>query len=291
MDKRVQRGVQGRRLGLKLIVPMLMFAGGLAAAAWWFSQDLVLKQTVSEGRTVADMVENIGKWASQYGGVHVRTVGANARIPGNFLTRSVYSMSGNDNQVLQGSKVEAAVAERDALERVEAYHWKNPALIQREVADVITASGSKARYRLTARTVLNKNNAPDMFESEALDAVQAAANNKGAGATAQEYWRISGGRLLYARSVVAQASCLRCHDNPDKAPEFIRTNAQFNGGGGYGYVEGKPAGLISVSVPLATMQSVLQTLPLEVWAGLGAAALGLLWMVVIALRRSTIVAR
>jgi len=282
MEKRVQRGVQGRRLGLKLIVPMLLFAGGLAAASWWFSEQLVLRQTISEGRTVADMVENIGRWASQYGGVHVRTVGANAKIPGNFLTRSVYSMSGNDNQVLQGSKVEAAVAERDALERVEAYHWKNPALIQREVADVITASGSKARYRLTARTVLNKNNAPDQFESEALDAVQAAANNKAAGATAQEYWRVSGARLLYARSVVAQASCLRCHDNPEKAPEFIRTNAQFNGGGGYGYVEGKPAGLISVSVPLTSTQSVLQSLPPEVWAALGVAGIGLLWMVVIA---------
>ena len=221
----------------------------------------MLKQTISEGRTVADMVENIGKWASQYGGVHVRTQGANAKIPGNFLTRSVYSISGSDNQVLQGSKVEAAVAERDALERVEAYHWKNPALIQREVADVIAASGSKARYRLTARTVLNKNNAPDTFEREALDAVQAAANTKTDAPTAQEYWRVSGGRLLYARSVVAQASCLRCHDNPDNAPEFIRTNAQFNGGGGYGYVAGKPAGLISVSLPLANMQTAAQALP------------------------------
>jgi len=285
MEKKVQRGVQGRRLGFKLIVPMMLFAGGLGAAAWWFSQELVLKQTISEGRTVADMVENIGRWASQYGGVHVRTVGANAKIPGNFLTRSVYSMSGTDNQVLQGSKVEAAVAERDALERVEAYHWKNPALIQREVADVIAASGSKARYRLTARTVLNKNNAPDMFESEALDAVQAAANNKAAGATAQEYWRVSGGRLLYARSVVAQASCLRCHDNPDKAPEFIRTNAQFNGGGGYGYVAGKPAGLISVSLPMASLNTALQTLPPEVWAAVGVAGIGALWMLLLALRR------
>jgi hypothetical protein len=159
------------------------------------------------------------------------------------------------------------------------------------VADVIAASGSKARYRLTARTVLNKNNAPDMFESEALDAVQAAANNKAAGTTAQEYWRVSGGRLLYARSVVAQASCLRCHDNPDKAPEFIRTNAQFNGGGGYGYVEGKPAGLISVSVPLTSTQSVLQSVPPEVWAALGLAGIGALWMLVLALRRSTTIGR
>jgi hypothetical protein len=286
MDKRVQqRAIQPSRLGFKLIVPMVMFAGGLSAATWWLSQSLVLKQTISESRTVADMVENIGKWASQYGGVHVRTQGANAKIPGNFLTRSVYSVSGADNQVLQGSKVEAAVAERDALERVEAYHWKNPALIQREVADVISASGSKARYRLTARTVLNKNNAPDAFESEALDAVQAAANTKADASTAQEYWRVSGGRLLYARSVVAQASCLRCHDNPGNAPEFIRTNAQFNGGGGYGYVAGKPAGLISVSVPMARMEVALKTLPPEVWAALGLAGIGALWMLVLAVRR------
>jgi hypothetical protein len=270
---------------LKLIVPMVMFAGGLGAATWWLGESLVLRQTISESRTVADMVENIGKWASQYGGVHVRTVGSAAKIPGNFLTRSVYSMSSADGQVLQGSKVGDAVAERDALERIEAYHWKNPALIQREVADVISASGSKARYRLTARTVLNRNNAPDAFEREALDVVQAAANHKADGQAAQEYWRVSGSRLQYARSVVAQPSCLRCHDKPDSAPEFIRTNAQFNGGGGYGYVAGKPAGLISVSVPLVSMESALQSLPPEVWAALGLAGIGALWMLMLAVRR------
>ena len=285
MDKKLQRANQPSRLGLKLIAPMVLFVGGLGAASWWLSESLVLNQTISESRTVADMAENIGRWASQYGGVHVRTQGAAAKIPGNFLTRSVYSMSGADNEVLQGSRVDAAVAERNALERIEAYHWKNPVLVQREVADVITASGSKARYRMTARTVLNKNNAPDAFEREALDAVQAAANDKPDGATAQEYWRVSGGRLLYARSMVAQASCLRCHDKPDNAPEFIRTNAQFNGGGGYGYVPGKPAGLISVSVPLASMDSALKTLPPAVWAGIGLAGVGALWMLVLALRR------
>jgi hypothetical protein len=115
--------------------------------------------------------------------------------------------------------------------------------------------------------------------------VQAAANGKAGDVKAQEYWRVSGGRLLYARSVVAQASCLRCHDNPDNAPEFIRTNAQFNGGGGYGYVAGKPAGLISVSLPMASPQAALQTLPPEVWAAVGLAGIGALWMLVLAVRR------
>jgi hypothetical protein len=288
MDKKtMQRPMppKSARLGFALVLPMLCFIGGLGAGAWWLSETLVLRQTVNEGRTVADMVENIGRWASQYGGVHVRTVGSNAKIPGNFLTRSVYATSGADGQVLQGAKVEAAAAERDALERVEAYHWKNPALIQREVADVISASGSKARYRLTARTVLNKNNAPDQFETEALDAIQTAANTKADAAGAQEYWRVSGNRLLYARSVVAQASCLRCHDKQESAPEFIRTNAQFNGGGGYGYVSGKPAGLISVSVPLGNNSNLAKNLPPEVWAAVGLAGIGALWMLVLAFRR------
>jgi len=286
MNKRFQAAAGNSRPGLALIVPMLLLVGGLGAATWALGDWLVLRNAVNEGRTVADIADNIGKWASQYGGVHVRTVGTHAKIPGNFLTRSMYAMSDADGQVLQGARVDAAVAERNALERVEAYHWKNPALVQREVADVISASGSKSRYRLTARTVLNKNNAPDAFEREALDALQAAADRKADAADAQEYWRVAGSRLLYARALVAQPSCLRCHDSPDKAPEFIRTNAQFNGGGGYGYVAGKPAALISVSVPLAGLEATaLRSLPPAVWAALGVALVGALWMLLVALRR------
>jgi hypothetical protein len=276
----------GTRLGVRLLWPMLLFIGSLGVAALWFTDTLVLRQTINEGRTVADMAENIGRWASQYGGVHVRTVGSSAKIPGNFLTRSVYSVSASDTDVLQGSKVSATAAERGALERVETYHWKNPALVQREVADVIAASGSKANYRLTARTVLNKNNAPNAFENEALTALQAAADAKAEGAAAMEYWSVRNGRLQYARSVVAQASCLRCHDKPETAPEFIRTNAQFNGGGGYGYVAGKPAGLISVSVPLTDRSSLLHGLPLVVWGAVGLAAVGALWMLALAFRKT-----
>lgn len=283
--------------GLAMLLPTVMLAGGLGAGGWWLGESLVLTQTVSEGRTVADMAENVGRWASQYGGVHVRTVGANAAIPGSFLTRSVYAPNDGDHGVLQGARVESALAERAAMDRVEAYHWKNPALIQREVADVITASGSKARYRMTARTVLNKNNEPTAFEREALDAIGAATEAAGApgkGAfkhgvadPTREYWKVSQGQLFYARSVVAQASCLRCHDKAEGAPEFMRTNAQFSGGGGFGYVSGKPAGLISVSVPLPPTTTALSaSLPPQAWLALGAATFGALWLLGLALRRS-----
>ena len=285
------------RPGPRVLLPTLLLAGGLGGAGWWLGESLVLNQTVSEGRTVADMAENVGRWASQYGGVHVRTVGANAAIPGSFLTRSIYAPTSADNGLLQGARLESAVAERVAMEKVESYHWKNPALIQREVADTITASGSKARYRMTARSVLNRNNEPNDFEREALDAIAAATERAGGKPSdgrlptgvadpTREYWRVKSGQLLYARSVVAQASCLRCHDKADNAPEFMRTNMQFSGGGGFGYVAGKPAGLISVSVPLPkTAAAVTTAVPWQAWAGAGAAALGLLWLLMVAVRR------
>ncbi len=276
MNTRNTRAAASARSPWALLAPVLLLVLSLGAAMWWIGQTLVLRQTLSEGRTVADMVENIGRWASQYGGVHAKTTGTDAKIPGNFLTRAVYSVTDGDAAVLQGALIKTATGEQAALQRVEAYHWKNPALIQREVADVVAASGSKARFRLTARTVLNTNNAPDEFEREALDAVQAAAAG---GEKSPEYWTVKSGTLLYARSMVAQPSCLRCHDKPETAPDFLRTNAQFNGGGGFGYVAGKPAGLISVKVPLADpVEAVIRSAPLQAWGALAVAALALIWL-------------
>ncbi len=237
----------------------------LGTGVWWSMDAMVRQQAVNEARTVADMAENVGLWASQYSGVHVRTQGAHAPIPGTFLTRSVYAGSRDDAQVLQGAKASGNESERDLLEKLETYHWKNPALIQRELADVMQATGSRAQFKLTARSVLNRNNAPDEFETRALDALQnAPASERGKVVAGREFWRIDGGRLRYARAMTAQPSCLKCHDKPETAPDFLRQNPQFNGGGGFGYVAGKTAGLISVTLPLPdSADAVKQTLPIK----------------------------
>lgn len=238
------------------LAPLLLVAA-LAALLWWQAQALAERVSLNEGRTVADLVENIGRWASQYGGVHARTEGLNERLPGNFLTRKVYG--------------------GDASGPIEAYHWKNPALIQREVADVVAASGSRARYRLTAESVLNPHNAPDELERQAL------ARLRGAGQT--EWWSVQGRDLFYARAVVAQESCLRCHGTAAQAPAFLRENPQFNGGGGFGYVAGQPAGLIAVRLPLPSTGSLLLgSGPLPLVAGAVALA-ALLWLLSLLRRR------
>jgi hypothetical protein len=286
----------GRAVLMAALVALLV--GALGSAAWLTGDALLLSRSVNEGRIVADMAETVGRWASQYGGVHARTQGASAGLPGSFLTRSVYAGTDEDAGVLQGSRSERRHDERGAMERVEAYHWKNPALIQREVADTLLASGSRAQYRLTARTVLNRNNAPTAFEIEALDALQSAFQRMGGAGTlptpsaaalplaqpkvGQEYWKVEGGHLLYARAVVAQSSCLRCHDTPEKAPEFLRVNQQFNGGGGFGYKVGQPVGLISVKLPVATSANLLRdSVPMAAWGALAvalAAGLGVVYL-------------
>lgn len=288
-----------RSSGLLILVFAAGLSGSLVMGAWQAAHQLTLTRTVNEGRTVADMAENVGRWASQYGGVHARTQGAQAALPGTFLTRSVYAVSEGDSGILQGSKTDDRVGERQAMDRIEAYHWKNPALVQRELADVLAANGSRSQYRMTAESVLNRHNAPNGFELEAIHAIQKAFARLPAAqadalrtpsrlaatdATPLEYWRVEAGRLLYARAVMAQASCLKCHDTPDKAPEFIRTNQQFNGGGGFGYKAGQPVGVISVTVPLPSVRAMvadsmspqsIAALAVAVLSALGLLAVGL----------------
>lgn len=269
-----------------LVVALLLL---LALAAWWTARALLVQTALSEGRAVADMAENVGRWASQYGGVHVRTQGVQGKLPGSFLTRSAFEAAPRHSGALQGQAVAPeAASERDLMDRLETYYWKNPALVQREVADVVTSSGSRIRWRMTARTVLNPSNQPQPFEVEALDDLQARPASLGSTAlpATGEYWRVQGGQLLYARAIVAQPSCLKCHDTPAKAPEFLRTNSQFNGGGGFGYQSGKPAGLISVTVPLAQdTGSLWRVVPTAAWAALLGALLVALALTATLLRR------
>ncbi len=298
----MSRHSSGSASGLALVGLVGVLVAALGAAAWWTADNLVAGRAVSEGRIVADMAETVGRWASQYGGVHARTQGAGAALPGSFLTRNVYAGADGDATLLNGAKAEQRQGEREAMARIETYYWKNPALIQREVADVLMATNSQAQYRMTARTVLNRNNAPNPFEIEALDALQKAFQEHGAEALAKaapqggshagakaapnEYWKIQGGQLLYARAVIAQKSCLRCHDTPENAPDFLRTNQQFNGGGGFGYKVGQPIGVISVKLPVQTgLQAASQSVPATAWAALGVALLAGLGVVGLALKR------
>jgi hypothetical protein len=225
----------------------------IAFAAAVVGRSLVISQTLNECRAVAQMVEHVGTWASKYGGVYVRTHGSHSIDPGTFLERRSYVASAGDAQLLAGYLVPQS-AERQVLDDMETYHSKNPALIQREISDVASASTAPVKFRITARSVLNQGNAPNAFEREAIDAIDSEFEREpddvSPNPRPREYSKVEGGQLLYARAMIASPSCLKCHGSRESAPAFLTSNPQFGGGGGFGYEAGRPAGIISVSVPL-----------------------------------------
>jgi HAMP domain-containing protein len=259
------------RLSLKAQFGILLAAliGLVIGAGSIIGRSIVVSQTLKESRSIAQMVEHIGKWGSQYGGIHVKTSGVKSPSPGSYLERYSYTFNAEDSALLGGSRVVSRSAELDALRRVESYHWKNPALIQREVSEIAAASASPAKFRITAKTVLNPNNAPNAFEREAIEHIDADFDNE-ADNKLREYAKVEGGTFLYARAMVAGSSCLRCHGSREAAPGFLKTNVQFNGGGGFGYQDGKLAGIISVSVPLPkSTEALADSLTSTGWTALG----------------------
>lgn len=264
---------------------MIIFIGVVLVAGTIIGNSIVVSQTVNESRSQADMVEHIGKWASQYGGVHVKRKAGDTTGVGSALESHSYAASEEDIALLAGLTVEGGRVARNeelgALRRTETYHWKNPALIQREVSDIAAMSSSNAKFRMTARTVLNPNNAPTAFEREALEAIDKKFSDETDAQKRErtEFWKVEDGQVRYARAIVAQKSCLKCHGTFDSSPAFLKTNRQFNGGGGFGYIEGKPAGIISVAIPLPTAGKALSSsMTTAGWQAL--AAIGVMGLVI-----------
>lgn len=225
--------VKKRRTMVKLASGMLAVGVGAVlgayAAAGYVGDWVSRAQSVDEARSIADMAENVGVWASAYKGVWVKDDGltsAGVDIGMHIDTRRY--------------RTEAdATAESHGL--YDAYYRKNPALIQRELADVIRQSNSRGKFRLTSDKYMNPMNAPDGFDTRAMAALRSTGQT--------EYYEVQGGEMKYARRVVAKESCMVCHDTPARAPAAI--SRLYPGPQGYGYVTGELAGIISVRVPYA----------------------------------------
>ena len=221
----------------------------------------------SRARTVANMVEDFGAWAGKYGGVWARSPAGSGGVQsvGDFLESM--PIVGKAAQPMQDSGAAASTE--------GGFHRKNPALMQRELSEVTNAaSGHGVKFRMTSDKFMNVRNAPTRFELEAIERIRES------GAT--ESSEIKGNRLLYARRLDVVASCMGCHDTPDKAPLSVRARYP-DPARGYGYKLGDVAGIISVDVPIVDHNdSVASMLGAAGWTALGLLALlitGFLWFV------------
>jgi hypothetical protein len=249
--------LQSQPLALQFSV--LLIATGLvvAVAAYMIGAAIHIGEVRNQARTVADMVDNVGTWATQYRGVWVKADQRSSVLQvGSFLEQDVFPAA---NGNVPGAKPAAS------------FHRKNPALIQRELSDITSTSGSRAKFRLTSDKYMNPANRPNSFDREAIAAIR--------GSGLSEYSKVKEGRLLFARKVVAEKGCMTCHASPESAPVVVR--AMYPGPQGYGYEVGKLAGIISVSIPMDySVATVVSRFDRGVWIALVISALAVLSLLI-----------
>lgn len=233
------------------LLTIIVIAALIGATLYSSGEAIYRNQAIDQARTVADMVENIGKWASTYRGLWVKDNKGQELDLGSHLDTMVVTPS-----IANSSEITA-----DEANTVIQFHLKNPALIQREISDLTEKSSSTTKFRITSDKFMNPKNAPTAFETTAIN--ETRKNNS------KEFYTISTGQLRYARALVTTEACMRCHDTPEKAPASVRDLYPTQG---YGYEVGKVSGVISISVPYTF--SLLELLKnLSIWAWLCLATL------------------
>lgn len=199
---------------------------GLNALAYFYvAEKIHLHHLRAQAQTVVANVEAFGSWVASSGRVWVK-----ANQSESYLSREEYS-----------------VHEGELPQKV-VFFSKNPALAQREFADVVMHSTSPTKFRMTSENVMNPNNEPDGFETRALQAI-----NKN---HLSEFTGVYEGAYRYAKPIYHTANCIKCHGDTANAPEDVLK--RYGSQNGFGFKEGDLAGIISVSIP---------TQPL--WADLG----------------------
>jgi hypothetical protein len=234
---------------LVLLLCATLFAAGEA---------IYRSQAVAQARTVADMVENIGKWASNYRGLWVKNIKGQELDLGSHLDTMVVTPSIANNSEISAEEANALIQ----------FHLKNPALIQREISDFTEKSSSTTKFRITSDKFMNPKNAPNRFETMAINEIRKNKSN--------EFYAISDGQLRYARALVTTEACMRCHDTPAKAPASVR---DLYPNQGYGYEIGTVSGVISVSVPytFSTLE-LIKNLSIWFWLSLSALVITVLFI-------------
>lgn len=242
------------RLPIAAQISILLIAA-MGIGGWCFyeiGKSIRIAEARNQARTVADLVDNLGTWASKYGGLWARTTPMSSKPVGDFLEREVVSEQdaaaieaaiaavGSTNKPRSIGEMNATAYTSPVVKEVSSFVRKNPALIQRELSDVTKESTSKAKFRMTSDRFHNPNNMPTAFEMQAIEDIRRTG--------AEEYSAVQDGQMHYARKLVVQPGCMSCHDTVEKAPAIMK--AKYPNSRGYGYKVGDVAGVISVAVPL-----------------------------------------
>jgi hypothetical protein len=239
------RGFTRLSLGVQWTILMIVLGSALVLALWSVQRHIVESVALQRGRTLASIAQALSDWATEHRGVWVRTEASNANHQvGDFLEHRVMVRAPQEKGGV------SAVTRQDvatlAALSTGAYHSKNPALVVRELSQLReTTQRQGERFRLTSDRLFNPANAPDRFESAALELFRTSSR--------AEHHEITAGHLRYARRLVASEGCMACHGAPERSPATLR--AKYANTTGWGYRPGDVVGVVSASVPLVSVAS------------------------------------
>jgi methyl-accepting chemotaxis protein len=128
------------------------------------------------------------------------------------------------------------------------FYGKNPALATRELSQIANQSSTHATFRVTSDEYRHPDNKPDEFESKAIEMIK--QNKK-----TQFVENTSEGTYRYAQPIFVTKACLKCHGDPEDAPEAVIK--KYGAQKAFGYKEGDVRGIISVKLPDITLKDML----------------------------------
>jgi hypothetical protein len=135
-----------------------------------------------------------------------------------------------------------------------AFYGKNPALATRELSMIANKDSTRALFRVTSDDYRHEDNIPDKFEASAIKAIKAFKADK----LLEFVEQYEDGTYRYARPILVQQECLKCHGDPADAPPTVI--AKYGSEKAFGYKVGQVRGVVSVSLPAVGFREVIRSL-------------------------------
>ena len=177
-------------------------------------QSLKTRQLRNEAMAVAEQVVAFRAWVANTGVVWVDHLAPEFR---DYLSR------------------------RASGDKTLEFFSKNPALATRELSDIVSKTATRATFRVTSDEYRNPANAPDGFETSAI---QLFKDNKDAKQAYREAFE--GGQYRYMRAIPTMPMCLACHGE-NVAPEVMAAiRAHYPADQATGFASGQLRGAFSI---------------------------------------------
>lgn len=141
----------------KFTVIMVFSLSCFSLGSYLIAKNIYDNQVVETARNTANYIKDVGAWASQYGAIY---------------TQDEKSTHLAEKKVAEFSPQNLNKPFTEADMQTISFFSKNPALIQREFADIVAKSDNDVKFKLTAENYMNPNNKPTSWEFDTIQEIK-----------------------------------------------------------------------------------------------------------------------